>query len=122
MMLYENTKARVHSLDGYSFAIVTGVPKGNTLLPYLFIFCLDCQFRSSIDLVKENGSTIRRYSAKTIKDTDYADDLSLHTNASAFAEYLLHSLEKAAGDTDICVNAINTEDVWERESGNKIWV
>ena len=39
MMLYRNTKVKVHSLDGDTnyFDIVAGVLQGDTLAPYLFI-------------------------------------------------------------------------------------
>ena len=43
MMLYRNTKAMVHSPDEdiTFFNIVTGVLKGDTLVPYMFIISLD---------------------------------------------------------------------------------
>ena len=43
MILYRNTKVKVHSPDGDTeyFNIVAGVLQGDTLAPYLFIFCLD---------------------------------------------------------------------------------
>ena len=43
MMLYKNTKVKVHSLDGDIdfFDIVAGVLQGNALATYLFIICLD---------------------------------------------------------------------------------
>ena len=42
MMLYEDTRAMVHSSDGDSdfFDIVTGVLQGDTLAPFLVIICL----------------------------------------------------------------------------------
>ena len=40
---------------------------------------------------------------------DYADDLALFANTPAEAESLLHSPERAAGDTDRFVNANKTE-------------
>ena len=51
MMLYRNTKVKVHSPDGDTdyFNIVAGVLEGDTLAPYLFIICLDCVLRTSID-------------------------------------------------------------------------
>ena len=64
--------------------------------------------RTSIDKIKENGFKLtkersRRYPAKTI--TDYADDVALLANAPAQAQTLLHSLERAATDTGLHVNA-----------------
>ena len=52
--------------------------------------------------MKENGFTLekarsRRYSARTITDANYADDLALLSNTPAQAETLQHSLERAAG-------------------------
>ena len=79
MMLYKNTKEKVHSPDGDTdfFSIVTGVLQGDTLAPYLFIISLDYVLRT-IDLMKENGFTLknassRRYPAQTITVADYAD-------------------------------------------------
>ena len=47
MMLYKNTKVKVHSPDGDIdyFDIVAGVLPGDTLAPYLFIICLDYVLR-----------------------------------------------------------------------------
>ena len=73
MMLYRNTKVKVHSSDGDTdyFNIVAGVLQGDTLAPYFFIICLDFVLRTSIDKIKENGFKLtkersRRSSAKTI--------------------------------------------------------
>ena len=43
IMLYKNTKVKVHSPDGDTdyFNIVAGVLQGDTLAPELFIICLD---------------------------------------------------------------------------------
>ena len=51
MMLYRNTKRKVHSPDGDTdyFGIVAGVLQGDTLAPYFFIICLDYVLRLSID-------------------------------------------------------------------------
>ena len=69
--------------------------------PYLFIICLESMFRTSIDEIKENGFELtkkrsRRYPAKTITDSDYANDIAILANAPTQAETLLHSLERAA--------------------------
>ena len=37
------------------FDIVAGLLQGDTLVPYLFIICLDYVFRTSIDKIRENG-------------------------------------------------------------------
>ena len=44
-----------------------------------------------------------------ITDADYADDLALLANTHAQHEFLLHSLERAAGGTGIHVNSNKTE-------------
>ena len=85
---------KVRSPDGDTeyFDIVAGVLQGDTLAPYLFIICLDCVFRTSIDKIRENGFELtkkrnRRYPARTITDTDYTDDIAILANT------LLHSVE-----------------------------
>ena len=116
MMLYQNTTAKVQSPDGDTdpFNILAGVLQGDTLAPFIFIICLDYVLRTSVDLLKEFGFTLktargRRYPAEKITDADYADDLSLFTNNIEEATKLLHSLEKAAGDVGLYVNAKKTE-------------
>ena len=96
------------------FNIVAGVLQGDTLLPYLFIICLDYELRTSVDLMKENGFTLakarsRRYPARTITDADYTDDIALLANTPAQAESLLHSLERVAGGVGLHVNADKTK-------------
>ena len=112
MILYRNTKVKVCSLDGDTdyFDIVGGVLQRNTLAPYLFIICLDYVLRTSIEKIKENGFELtkkrsRRYPAKTITNTDYADDIAILANAFTQAKTLLHSLEQAAPGIGLHVNA-----------------
>ena len=116
MMLYWNTKVKVHSPDGDTdyFNIVAGVLQGDTLAPYLFIICLDCMLRMSIDIMKDISFKLakkrsRRYSPQTITDTDYTDDIALLANTPARAETLLHSLEWAAAGIGLHLNADKTE-------------
>ena len=125
MMLYRNTKVTVHSPDGDTdnFNIVAGVLQGDTLAPYLFIICLDNVLRISIDKIKENSfkqtkERSRRYPAKTITNTDYADDILLLANASTQAKTLLHSLERAAASIGLHVNAHKTEYICFNQTGN----
>ena len=113
MMINSNTKVKVRSLDEDIdfFDIVAGVLQGDTLVPYLFIICLDYELRTSI---KENGLTLkearsRRYSAENITDANYADDIALLANTPTLAESLLHSLEQAAGGIGLHVNANKSE-------------
>ena len=80
------------------FIIVAGVLQGDTLAPYLFFICLDYMLKTSIDKMKVNSFTLtkersRRYSAQTIMDADYANDIALLANTPAQTETLLHSLE-----------------------------
>ena len=64
--------------------------------------------------MKENGIKLtkersRRYTAQTITDVDYADDIALLANTPAQAESLLHSLERAVAGIGLHVNAHKTE-------------
>ena len=90
MMLYKNTKVKVRSSDGDIdyFDIVAGVLQRDTLGPYLLIICQDYVLTMSIDIMKDNGFKLakersRRYSAQTITDSDYADDIALLVNTPA---------------------------------------
>ena len=86
-ILYRNTKVKVRSPDGDTeyLDIVAGVLQGDTLATYLLIICLDYVLRTSIDKIRENGFELtkkrsRRYLAKTITDSDYADDIAILAN------------------------------------------
>ena len=63
--LYKNTKVKVCLPDGDTdfFDIVTDVLQGDTSAPYLFIICIDNVFRMLIDLMKENGCTLKKQEA-----------------------------------------------------------
>ena len=98
MILFKNTTVKVSSPDGDTdyFDIVAGMMQGYTLTSYLFIIRQDYALRMSIDLIKENGFTLtkersRRYTAQTIMDGNYADDIALLANMPAQAESLLHT-------------------------------
>ena len=93
MILYRNTKVKVRSLDGKTdyFDIVARVLQGYTLVPYLFIICVDYLPRTSINKFKENGFELtkkrsRSYAAKTITDAIYADDIAILANTPAQAK------------------------------------
>ena len=116
MMLYKNMKIKVRSPDGDTdyFNISAGVLQGDTLAPYLFIICLDYVLRATIDLMKENGFKLakersRSYSAQTITDADYPEDIALQANSRAQAKSLLHSLERPPGDIGLHINTDKTE-------------
>ena len=124
-ILYRNTKVKVRSPDRNTeyFDIVAGVLQGDTLASYLFIICLDYVLRTSIDKIKENGFELtkkrsRMYSAKTITDADYADDIAILANTSNLAETLLHSLEQAAAGIGLHVNAHKTEYMYFNQTGD----
>ena len=125
MILYRYTKVKVRSPDGDTdyFDIVAEVLQGDTLASYLFIICLDYVLRTSIDKIKENGFELtkkrsRRYPAKTISDTDYADDIAILANTPNQAETLLHNLERAAAGIGLHVNAYKTEYMCYNQTGN----
>ena len=103
MMLYKNTKVKVHSPDRDTdfFDMVAGILQGDSLTPYLFIICLEYVLQMSIDSMKENGFPMekarsRRYPVQTITDTNSADDIVLLANTPAQAKSLLHCLKKAS--------------------------
>ena len=66
-------------------------------------------------LTKERS---RRYSAQTITDVDYANDIALLPNVPARAETLLHSLEWAASGIVLHVNAHKTEYMCFNQTGD----
>ena len=114
-MLYKNTKVNIYPTDGNTdyFDIVPGVLQGEILVPYVFIICLDYGFRTSIDLMKENGFKLAKerskiYPTQTITDADYINDITLRANPHP-AEFPLHSLERAVCGIGLHVNADKTE-------------
>ena len=124
-ILYKNTKVKVSSPDGDTeyFDIVAGVLQGDTLAPYLFIICLDCVLRTSIDKIRENGFGLtkkrsKRYPTKTITDADYADDIAILVKTPNQAETQLHSLERAAVGIGLHVNAHKTEYMCYNQTGD----
>ena len=116
---------KVRSPDGDTeyFDIVAGVQQGDTLSPYLFIFCLDYVLKISIDKIREKGFKLtkqrsRRNPAKTITDADYADDIAILANTPNQAETLLHSLERVTAGIGIHVNAHKTEYMCYNQTGD----
>ena len=61
-----------------------------------------CVCNNGVKLAKVSN---RRYTAQTIKDADYADDITLLANTPTQAETLLHSLERVAAGIGLHVNA-----------------
>ena len=124
MMLYKNTRSLVRSPDGDTdfFEILAGVLQGDTLAPYLFIICLDYVLRVSADKNQDLGFTLakarsKRHPAKMITDVDYADDLALASDIIEDAEKLLHSLESAAKQIGLHINAKKTEFMCYNQTG-----
>ena len=99
------------------------VLQGDTLVPYLFIICLDYVLRTSVVLMKENGFTLakarcRRYPTRKITDADYLDDIALLANTPAQIQSMLHSLEQAANSIGLHVNADKIESMCFNQRGN----
>ena len=69
IILKRNTEVNVRSPDGdaYFFDIVVRVLQGDTLAPYMFIICIDYLLRTSIDLIKESGFSIKKKKKKKEK-------------------------------------------------------
>ena len=96
------------------FDFAAGTLQGDTLALYLFIICVDCILQPSVDLMKEYDFTLQKarsrgYTAETITDVDYADDIVLHTNTLTQTESLLHRLEQAAGGIGFHVDVSKIE-------------
>ena len=110
MILNKNTKIKVRLPDGDTdfFEIIAGVHLPDIWATYLFIIMIEYILRTSIYLMKENGFTLRkkkkkkkgarssRYTAQTITDASYSDDIVLLVNTSTEAESLLLNLEQGA--------------------------
>ena len=118
MMLYKNTKPMICSPndDTNFFDIIAGVLQGDTLAPYLFILFQDYVLQTSIDLIKENGFTLKK-DAETMTNANYTDDTVLRKNTPAQAESLLHSMWKVIGGIDLYENANKTEFMCFKQKG-----
>ena len=80
----------------------------------------------SIDQIKEIGFTpkmarSKHYPTETIMDTDYADDVALLANTPTQAEFLLHSLEQAAGGIGLHMNADKMEYMCSNHEGATVF-
>ena len=117
IMFYSDMKAKVHSPD-WDTDIVDRVLQGDILALYLFIICLDYVLLMSVDLIKENGFTLKkawsRWCLQKLSDADYANDIVLLANTHTQVESLLHSLKKAAGGIGLDVNA-------DKNGGHEFW-
>ena len=86
--------------------MVAGILQRDKLTHYLLIIWQDYVFRTLIDLIKENGITLKLQKAddnlaETITDTNYANDIALLANSPTQVKSQLHSLEQAAGDISL---------------------
>ena len=70
-MLCKNTNVKVRSPDGDTdlFHIVAGVRREDISVPYLLIIYLDYVLRTSIDLMKIIGFTLKKGKKQTISST-----------------------------------------------------
>ena len=115
MRLYRKMKVKVRSLDGDFFNIVAGVLNGDTLATYLFMICQVYVLRTSIDLKRENGFTLkkkvrnRRYPEIIATDAHYSDDIALLANTPAEDEFRRHSTEQTEGGICLDVNTNKIE-------------
>ena len=116
IILYRNTKVKVRSPDGDTdyFDIVDGGTSWRHTCPIPVYNRSRLRAKSSIDKIKENGFELtkkrsRMYPAKTITDSNYADDIAILANSPAQAETQFHSLERAAAGIGLHVNAHKTE-------------
>ena len=116
MILFWKTKLKVSSPDRDTdfFNTVAGILQWDTLTPYVLIICRDYVLWTSIDLIKENGFSLkmarnRRYLEETITDADYAGDIGLLANTTTSAESMLHSLHQIAGCISLRVDAIKMD-------------
>ena len=69
-MLNRNKKVKHYLPDRNTdfFDIVTAIPPGDTLAPYLFIICQDNGLQKSMNQMKENDFTLK----KAIPRTNYS--------------------------------------------------
>ena len=127
MMLYKNTKVKLHSLDGdtYFFNIIACVLLRDILIAYMFRICRDYVLRTSINLMKENGFTLKKGKKQMIPRTNHyrhslyrrhtamanpcAARIQLGSMPSTQAESSLHSLAQGAGCICFYVNVDKTE-------------
>ena len=104
------------------FDILAGVLQGDTLVPFLFVICLDSMLRISIDKCNDYGLTLelarsRWFPTKKTTDENYADVLALLSDNSYNAQKLLHILEQSAAFIRLHVNAIKTEYMCYNQDG-----
>ena len=116
MITYKESKSIVRSDDGDTeFINITGIVlQGDTLVPFLFIICLDYVLKMSLDRDNVLGFTLsekksKRYPAIKMTDVDYAEDLAIVTDKTSEATILLHKIENTAKEIGLNIDAGKTE-------------
>ena len=86
---------------------------------YIYIYKLFLQGTFCFFSLSARSRSLWFYqSIKTITDADYADDIVILANTPNQAETLLHSLERAATDIGLYVNAHKTEYMCYNQTGD----
>ena len=90
-ILFRNTKVKVRSPDGDTecFDIVAGVIQEDTLAPYLFVICLDCVLRTSVDKIRENGFEMTKKKKKEAECTPQ-NQLQTSTTPMTYRYWQIH--------------------------------
>ena len=115
--MYTNTRAKVTSPDGETdlFEITAGVLQGDTLAPFLFIIVLDYALRKAMDGCEDElGFTLtprksRRHPKEVLADLDFADDISLLSDAINQAQELLYKVEGECRKVGLGLNGPKTK-------------
>ena len=110
MMFRKNTKAMVRSLDDDTiFDIVTGIFPGDTWAPYVYNLprlpttnVNRSKKRKWFHIRKDKKQTISHWNQD---NTNYADDLALHTNTRAQTKFLLHCIVETTGGIGLYMNS-----------------
>ena len=115
-IMYNDTVVAVRTPDGDTdfFPILVGVLQGDTLAPFLFIMMLDYTMRIVTQGYEKLGFTRKqrwgsRHPELAHTDTEYADDIALHSDTFEDAQSLLHRVEAAAREIGLSVNETKTQ-------------
>ena len=96
-------------------SLTCGVLQGDTCAPYLFVLCLDYVLRQALPKESESyGFTYEprqssRHPAKTLTDTDFADDIALLSQSIAGAQKMLLDVEREASIVGLKINVAKTQ-------------
>ena len=88
-----------------------GVLQGDTLAPYIFIICLDYVLRTSLDLIKDKGLTLKKRpkAGATPHRPSQMRTTQMIWRCLQTHRMLLHYLEKATRSIGLYVNSDKTE-------------